>query len=108
MTTLCDTDKELLDFKKCDIFTPDNMSQLMASKLLTCGNLLEPSVGEGSLLKYLNLDNYDDIDIFDIKQPYLDKAVEILNDEYVPYKPRYKKAPRDKPTQKKSAWLIGK
>jgi len=74
MTTLCDTDKELLDFKKCDIFTPDNMSQLMASKLLPCGNLLEPSVGEGSLLKYLNLDNYDDIDIFDIKQSYLDKC----------------------------------
>jgi adenine-specific DNA-methyltransferase len=68
------TDNDLLNFNKCDIFTPDHISELMASKLLTEGNLLEPSVGEGSLLTFLNLDNYDSIDIFDIKQKYLDKC----------------------------------
>jgi adenine-specific DNA-methyltransferase len=82
MSIISETDAELLNFKKCDIFTPDNMSKLMASKMRTDGNLLEPSVGEGSLLKYLNLDNYDSIDIFDIKQQYLDNC---------PSKPNIKK-----------------
>lgn len=79
MSMLCETDKELLDFKKCDIFTPDNISQLMASKLLPYGNLLEPAVGEGSLLKHLDHSKYSTIEIFDIKQPYLDKCPNNIN-----------------------------
>ena len=56
------TKKQLIDiindndssvFKKCDIFTPDNISELMASKLLDHGNLLDPSVGTGNLLKFI-------------------------------------------------------
>ena len=43
-------------FTKCDIFTPDNISQLMSSKLSHRGSLLEPCVGTGNLLKFINAD----------------------------------------------------
>ena len=68
---------ELIDITKCDIFTPDNISKLMASKLLNYGNLLEPCVGTGNLLKYINSENYDDIDIYEIKSTYLDEIKNI-------------------------------
>ena len=48
-------DIDLLKFSKCDVFTPDDISKLMASKLNNKGNILEPSVGTGNLLKYINL-----------------------------------------------------
>tara|TARA_Y100000593_G_C4312016_1_gene338883 strand:- start:1327 stop:2616 length:1290 start_codon:yes stop_codon:yes gene_type:complete len=67
-------DELLQKFKKCDIFTPDNISQIMSSYLYNDGNILEPSVGDGQLLKYINIDNYDNIDIYDIKKEYLDKC----------------------------------
>jgi len=65
-------DTDLQQFIKCDIFSPDEISKLMASKLNTGGNLLEPSVGIGNLLKFINLENYDQIDVYEIKEEYLD------------------------------------
>ena len=65
--------------KKCDIFTNDPQSELMASFLNKKGSLLEPSVGEGNLLKFINLDNYNDIRIFDIESTYLDKIPDHKN-----------------------------
>ena len=47
-------DGDLQKFIKCDVFTPDDISEIMASKLNKQGNLLEPSVGVGNLLKYIN------------------------------------------------------
>lgn len=64
--------EDLLDFVKCDVFTPDDISELMASKLNDSGNILEPSVGCGNLLKYIHFDNYDSIDVYEIKKEYLD------------------------------------
>ena len=66
-------DNSLQNFTKCDIFTPDNISKLMSSYLNKNGNILEPAVGDGQLLKYINLENYT-IDIYDIKKMYLDKC----------------------------------
>jgi tRNA1(Val) A37 N6-methylase TrmN6 len=67
-----DMDIDLQKFIKCDVFTPDDISKIMASKLNNKGNILEPSVGSGNLLKYINLNNYEYVDIFDIKKEYLD------------------------------------
>ena len=49
-------DIDLQEFVKCDVFTPDDISKLMSSKLNNKGNILEPSVGTGNLLKYINLE----------------------------------------------------
>lgn len=57
-------DIDLQQFVKCDVFTPNDISKLMTSKLNNNGNILEPSVGSGNLLKYINLENYDFVDIF--------------------------------------------
>ena len=65
-------DIDLQKFIKCDVFTPDDISKLMASKLNNKGTILEPSVGSGNLLKYINLENYEYVDIFEIKKEYLD------------------------------------
>jgi hypothetical protein len=65
-------DGDLQKFVKCDVFTPDDISKLMASKLHHRGSLLEPSVGSGNLLKYINLEHYDVVDIFEIKKEYLE------------------------------------
>ena len=67
-----DMDIDLQEFIKCDVFTPDDISKLMASKLNNKGNILEPSVGSGNLLKYINLKNYEYVDIFERKKQYLD------------------------------------
>ena len=72
-------DDSLIKFIKSDVFTPDNISKIMSSFLLKEGNLLEPAVGEGQLLKFLDLEDYDSIDIYDIKQEYLDKCPETSN-----------------------------
>ena len=66
-------DETLLNFSNCDIFTPDNISQKMSLYLYKEGNLLEPSVGDGQLLKFINTNNYENIDIYDIKLEYLNK-----------------------------------
>jgi len=66
----------LQNYDRCDIFTPDDISQLMASKLAELvaspRTLLEPSVGTGNLLKYIPLDLYEAIDVFDIKMEYME------------------------------------
>jgi len=41
----------------------------MSSKLLNYGNLLDPCVGTGNLLKFIK--NYDEIDAYEIKAEYL-------------------------------------
>jgi len=68
-------DETLLHFQKSDIFSPSEISKLMASKLHNYGNLLEPSVGEGHLLKYIDFNHYDNIDVYEIKEKYLEKIV---------------------------------
>ena len=72
-------DKQLFQFKKSDIFTPDDISKKMSSYLYNNGNLLEPSVGTGNLLKFININNYEHIDIYDIKKSYLDKCINNKN-----------------------------
>jgi type I restriction-modification system DNA methylase subunit len=69
-----ETDKKLKTFTKCDIFTPDHISKIMASKLLNRGNLLEPCVGTGNLLRSISLNKYDSIDVFEIKPEYLSEV----------------------------------
>jgi len=66
-----DENDDLHKFIKCDIFTPDAISKIMESKLHKNGSLLEPSVGTGNLLKYINFDNYEKIDVFELKNEYL-------------------------------------
>tara|TARA_Y100000816_G_C26067076_1_gene560869 strand:- start:145 stop:1386 length:1242 start_codon:yes stop_codon:yes gene_type:complete len=81
-------DIDLQKFIKCDVFTPDDISKLMASKLNNKGTILEPSVGSGNLLKYINLENYEYVDIFEIKKEYLDiipshKKINIYNCDFI-------------------------
>lgn len=59
---------------KCDVFTPESISQLMASKLSGKGSLLEPSVGEGDLLRHVDISKYESVDVHELKQQYLDKV----------------------------------
>lgn len=68
------TDESLLNFERCDVFTPDDISKIMSSYLTENGKLLEPSVGDGQLLKFSDFYNYSQVDIYDIKQEYLDKC----------------------------------
>ena len=72
-------DELLCKFKKCDIFTPNDISERMASYLYKDGNILEPAVGDGNLLKYIDTSNYDYIDVYDIKKEYLDKIPDLNN-----------------------------
>jgi len=64
-------DKTLLSFEKSDVFTPDKISHKMSSYLFNNGNLLEPAVGDGQLLKFLDLSKYDQVEVYDIKKEYL-------------------------------------
>lgn len=68
-----DEENELANIVKCDIFTPDEVSNIMSSKLLNYGKLLEPCVGTGNLLKYINFENYNQIDIYELKLQYINK-----------------------------------
>ena len=47
-------DIKLKNFIKCDVFTPNKISEIMASFLNKNGTLLEPAVGDGQLLKYID------------------------------------------------------
>ena len=51
----------------------------MAEKLGTYGKLLEPSVGQGSLLEFIDKDAFDTIDVYDIKPEYMDKIADHPN-----------------------------
>jgi hypothetical protein len=70
ITKTKDESDYLQNYDRCDIFTPDDISKLMATKLMelisTPRTLLEPSVGTGNLLKYIPLYLYEVIDVFDI------------------------------------------
>lgn len=68
-------DELLGKFKKCDVFTPDNISERMSNLIHKTGTILEPSVGDGQLLKFIDTSNYERIDVYDIKNEYLDKIV---------------------------------
>ena len=46
----------------------------MSTYLYNNGNLLEPAVGDGQLLKFLDLTDYDQIEIFDIKNIQADNT----------------------------------
>lgn len=61
----------MLKFTKCDVFTPEIISRLMASKLSNAGTLLEPSAGTGNLLRYVEMGNYTQIDAYELKAEYL-------------------------------------
>ena len=78
---------DLINYNKCDIFTPDNISQLMASKINIKGNLLEPCVGTGNLLKFININNYNEIDVYEIKNEYLNQLnilnINKINDDFI-------------------------
>lgn len=78
-----DESVDLDKFLKCDIFTPDDISKFMTSKLKTNGNLLEPSVGTGNLLKYIDIKNYTNIDIYEIKEEYLNKINNVYYNKYL-------------------------
>jgi len=63
---------DIKHFIKCDVFTPDTISKIMASKLGNQGSLLEPSVGTGKLLTYLDINHYDKVDLYELKKEYID------------------------------------
>ena len=65
-------DKTLMSFTKSDVFTPDKISYKMSTYLYNNGNLLEPAVGDGQLLKFLELNKYYEIAMYDIKKEYLE------------------------------------
>jgi len=74
----------LINITKCDIFTPDAIAKQMSDKLNEYYgttdrklNILEPSVGNGALLKYLPKNST--IDVYDIKRVYLDKIEDADN-----------------------------
>lgn len=74
LTTATSTQEcSLKTITKCDIFTPDDISIQMASKLHDFGTVLEPCVGTGNLLKFVHYEKYDKIDVYDIKSHYLDE-----------------------------------
>lgn len=64
-------DNDLQKFIRCDVFTPDDICKIMANKLNSYGNLLEPSVGTGNLLKFIDYDDYESIDVYELKSEYL-------------------------------------
>ena len=66
-------DELLSKFKNCDIFTTDKISKIMSEFLYNDGNILEPSVGDGQLLKFIDTSKYEKIDVYDIKIEYLNK-----------------------------------
>lgn len=72
-------DSTLIQHIKCDVFTPDHISQRMASFLGTSGTLLEPSCGTGNLLNYISLPSFERIDVYDIKQEYLNEIQDLEN-----------------------------
>ncbi len=66
-------------YNKCDVFTPDDISKLMSSKIQRHGTLLDPSVGTGNLLKFVCTEKYDIIDVYEIKKCYMDKVPDMPN-----------------------------
>ena len=71
-------DSDMLKFSNSTIFTPDNISKQMSS-FIKNGSLLDPCVGTGNLLKYINIENHHTIDVYDIDKPLLDSIKETKN-----------------------------
>ena len=69
-------------FTKCDVFTPDKISKLMSNYLTNSGTLLEPSVGTGNLLKYIDIHKYSEIDVYELKMDYLNQITEPQFNKY--------------------------
>jgi tRNA1(Val) A37 N6-methylase TrmN6 len=74
-----ETQNSLETITKSDIFTPDVTSQRMANELLSFGTLLDPCVGTGNLLKFVNYAKYDKIDVYEIKNEYLNQINDKIN-----------------------------
>ena len=61
-------------YTDCDIFTPDSISKQMASYLLKHGSLLDPACGTGNLLTYVDPNQYETIDVYELKEHYLEEV----------------------------------
>jgi len=68
---------DLDKFTKCDVFTPERLCIQMVSKIHTNGTLLEPSVGTGNLLNCMDLNVYDKIDVYELKDEYLNQIQDV-------------------------------
>ena len=71
-------DAQLNEFEKSDVFTPEEIAKRMVSFLTGNGTVLDPAVGTGNLINYLP-ETYTKIEVYDIKQPYLDACPKITN-----------------------------
>jgi type I restriction-modification system DNA methylase subunit len=71
--------KNIDNFTKCDVFTPEKIARLMTSKIKSNGTVLEPSVGDGALLKHIDMSNYSHVDVYELKQTYLDCVEDKVN-----------------------------
>jgi adenine-specific DNA-methyltransferase len=67
-------DVQLKTFERSDVFTPEEIAKRMVSYLPTEGTLLDPAVGSGNLLTPISYTMYERIDVYDIKQEYLDEC----------------------------------
>jgi len=67
-------DTELILFEKSDVFTPEKIAKRMVSYLKKEGTILDPAVGKGSLIQPISYTMYERIDMYDIKQSYLDNC----------------------------------
>ena len=67
-------DVQLKTFERSDVFTPEEIAKRMVSYLPTEGTLLDPAVGTGNLITPISYTMYERIDVYDIKQAYLDEC----------------------------------
>ena len=67
-------------YQKSNVFTPNNIAELMCSFLKKHGNLLDPAVGNGALLKHTKLFPIDayDINMKILIWPYFRKVIDTL------------------------------
>tara|TARA_B110000881_G_C18576691_1_gene519011 strand:+ start:175 stop:1452 length:1278 start_codon:yes stop_codon:yes gene_type:complete len=65
-------DETLLNFKGSDIFTPVKITKQMQKFLHPNGSLLDPCVGIGNLLNGLDLSKFSKVDVYDIKEKFID------------------------------------
>ena len=73
MSTI-EIDVQLKTFERSDVFTPEEIAKRMVSYLTKEGTLLDPAVGTGNLIKPISYTMYERIDVYDIKQAYLDEC----------------------------------
>ena len=73
MSTI-EIDVQLKTFERSDVFTPEEIAKRMVRYLTKEGTLLDPAVGTGNLIKPISYTMYERIDVYDIKEPYLDEC----------------------------------